>query len=68
MYWFICVIGQVIASDYTGFSNLKLKRTDPPGVDIDVVQYNGTDFSVKNSFEIDQNPITSVSMVGVVDP
>lgn len=52
--------GQIIATDYSGFSTPRLARTEPPNVGRDILGYDGNDFTIKNSFDIDRHPRTQV--------
>ena len=59
-----CVIaGQVVATDLVQFSSPTLVRTEPPNIGIDILSYNGRDFSIKNAFDIDRHSRTQVAFI-----
>jgi len=52
---FSIIVGYILASELTGFSSLQLARTDPIGLGIDILFYNGSAFMIQNAFDIDRN-------------
>lgn len=56
----ITSLGQIVARDYTGFSQVTLQRTDPVDVKTDIVTYDGQDFSIRNAFDVDKHSATQV--------
>ena len=56
------IAGQVVATDLVQFSSPTLVRTEPPNIGIDILSYNGRDFSIKNAFDIDRHSRTQVSI------
>ena len=56
------IVGQVVATDLVQFSSPTLVRTEPPNIGIDILSYNGRDFSIKNAFDIDRHSRTQVGI------
>ncbi|XP_067937195.1 protocadherin Fat 4-like [Watersipora subatra] len=50
--------GQVIASDYPGFSAPQLVATEPQALNVDILGYDGREFSITNSFDMDRHTYT----------
>ena len=56
------IVGQVVATDLVQFSSPTLVQTEPPNIGIDILSYNGRDFSIKNAFDIDRHSRTQVGI------